>query len=139
MPIDYSKYPSNWKAEIVPRILNRASHCCEFCGVANYAIVWIFPIQVKVAGKYSVRRIWIASDTDKERLRINFTRSGDIKQIRVVLTVAHLDYDSENHNVKDDRLAALCQQCHLVYDTKEKQRRILAKSSEVQLPLEELK
>lgn len=23
MPIDYSKYPPNWKTEIVPRILNR--------------------------------------------------------------------------------------------------------------------
>lgn len=34
----------------------------------------------------------------------------------VVLTIAHLDHDHENHAVTDDRLAALCQACHLGYD-----------------------
>lgn len=35
---------------------------------------------------------------------------------KVILTVAHLDHDSTNHEVSDDRLAALCQACHLRYD-----------------------
>jgi len=35
---------------------------------------------------------------------------------RVVLTIAHLDRDKHNWNVADDRLAALCQRCHLNYD-----------------------
>lgn len=35
---------------------------------------------------------------------------------KVVLTIAHLDHDSKNHDVLDDRLAALCQACHLKYD-----------------------
>lgn len=35
---------------------------------------------------------------------------------KIVLTIAHLDHDSENHNVSDERLAALCQACHLGYD-----------------------
>lgn len=34
----------------------------------------------------------------------------------VVLTIAHLDHDKENHEVSDDRLKALCQRCHLKYD-----------------------
>ena len=34
----------------------------------------------------------------------------------VVLTTAHLDHDSDNHEVTDDRLAYLCQACHLGYD-----------------------
>ena len=34
----------------------------------------------------------------------------------VILTIAHLDHDKHNHEVKDDRLAALCQRCHLGYD-----------------------
>jgi 5-methylcytosine-specific restriction endonuclease McrA len=38
MPIDYKKYPPNWKTEIRPRILKRAEHKCEFCGIENYAI-----------------------------------------------------------------------------------------------------
>lgn len=35
---------------------------------------------------------------------------------KVILTIAHLDHDSENFQVKDERLAALCQACHLKYD-----------------------
>lgn len=38
------------------------------------------------------------------------------KKIRIVLTIAHLDHDKLNHDVKDDRLKALCQKCHLGYD-----------------------
>lgn len=34
----------------------------------------------------------------------------------VVLTIAHLDHDSDNWAVKDDRLRAWCQRCHLKYD-----------------------
>ena len=78
MPIDYDKYPPNWKSEIVPRIKQRAGGRCEFCGIENYAI------------------------------KQNGTK--------VVLTIAHLDHDSANHEVADDRLAALCQACHLGYD-----------------------
>jgi 5-methylcytosine-specific restriction endonuclease McrA len=35
---------------------------------------------------------------------------------KVILTIAHLDHDKENHEVSYDRLAALCQGCHLKYD-----------------------
>ena len=45
----------------------------------------------------------------------------------VVLTCAHLDHDETNHDVKIDRLAMLCQTCHLRYDAKEKARRRQAK------------
>jgi 5-methylcytosine-specific restriction endonuclease McrA len=38
------------------------------------------------------------------------------KGTKVVLTIAHLDHDNDNHDVTDDRLAALCQRCHLRYD-----------------------
>jgi 5-methylcytosine-specific restriction endonuclease McrA len=37
MPIDYTRYPPNWK-EIRARILERARNCCEGCGIENYAI-----------------------------------------------------------------------------------------------------
>ena len=35
---------------------------------------------------------------------------------KVVLTIAHLDHDKLNHDVSIDRLRALCQKCHLIYD-----------------------
>ena len=48
------------------------------------------------------------------------------KKVKVILTIAHLDHDETNHEVKDDRLMAMCQICHLRYDAKEKYRRSLA-------------
>jgi len=84
MPINYSKYPPNWKTEIRPRILKRAGNRCEFCGAENY-------------------------------------KPHPVTGSRVVLTIAHLDHDPENWDVKDERLAALCQKCHLAYDRKERE------------------
>lgn len=51
----------------------------------------------------------IANYTIKHKL-------NSCKITKVVLTIAHLDHDKFNHDVKDDRLAALCQKCHLAYD-----------------------
>jgi hypothetical protein len=41
-------------------------------------------------------------------------RAGD--STRIVLSIAHLDHDKINHEVKDERLQALCQACHLALD-----------------------
>ena len=35
MPIDYKKYPKNWKL-IRKNILIRSNNTCEFCGAKNY-------------------------------------------------------------------------------------------------------
>ncbi len=83
MPCDYSKYPPDWK-QIRKRVLNRAGHECEFCGVQNYSV-------------------------------------NPATGSRVILTIAHLDHDPENWQVKDERLRALCQRCHLGYDRKHRQ------------------
>ncbi len=39
MPIDYKKYPKDWK-EIRARILERANNCCELCPAENYKPHW---------------------------------------------------------------------------------------------------
>jgi len=128
MPIDYKRYPENWQ-EIRERILIRAGQRrdnngniiheakCEMCGkVHNYEIGY-----------------W----KDDEFILIEKSHHGDIeaeeaeqdgyKIIKIVLTIAHLDHDEENHDVKDERLKAACQRCHLRYDAPEKARRRLAK------------
>lgn len=128
MPVDYKKYPPDWKMVRVPRILRRAENCCERCGVGNGELLWSVPLHTKnTEGRYSVRKIWVAAEQDMRRLRVNFTNAGKLKRVRVVLTIAHLDHDEENWDVLDERLMAMCQQCHTTYDAKEKQRRINAK------------
>ena len=88
MPIDYSKYPPNWKTEIRPAILKRAGNRCEFCGLPNGIIVH--------------RRKETSYGDDK------------ITCTKIVLTVAHLNHDVTDS--RPENLAALCQKCHLAYD-----------------------
>jgi len=107
MPIDYKKYPKNWK-ELRVAVLERANNKCEFCGVENYS--------------YGVRRA-DGSFREYSPMEIEAGSLDGDRIIQIVLTIAHLDHDEENHNVKLNRLAALCQQCHLRYDVNEKKRR----------------
>lgn len=129
MPIDYNKYPPNWFTEIRPAVLERANNCCEHCGLENHSHVWSVPFDVRtvVDGKsrYKRKRIWFRVEADAIR-EASLVR--DIKKVKVVLTIAHLDHDEENHNVELHRLAALCQICHIRYDADEKWERQLRKT-----------
>jgi len=120
MPIDYSKYPPNWK-EIRSRILIRAKNKCEYCGLKNHSSVYSVRYYIRHNGSYSYRTIWFSSKRDAERECL----FGNIIPVRVILTIAHLDHDETNTSVKDDRLKALCQICHLRYDAKEKYKRFI--------------
>jgi hypothetical protein len=111
MPIDYKKYPPNWKTEIVPAVLARANNCCENCGLKNKEKAFSLSIDGETE--------WVSAD---------LIMIPEGKPVKVVLTVAHLDHDEHNHDVKLDRLKALCQLCHLRYDAAEKKRRKLNKS-----------
>jgi hypothetical protein len=118
MPIDYKKYPPTWKSEIVPRILKRAGNKCEACGLENGQTVYSVPFKIAALDrngktKYVTRRIWFSRYYDAIREADN---CGLIKAVKVVLTIAHLDHDADNHNVQDNRLRALCQACHLRLD-----------------------
>lgn len=124
MPIDYSKYPPNWKSEIVPSILARAGEIrdekgnvttqakCEQCGVTNKE----FGIRDINTGKWYT---WEDFDSGLAELEgAVFEKPGQPLRMpyNIVLTVAHLDHDEENHDVSMDRLQALCQRCHLNHD-----------------------
>lgn len=114
MPIDYKKYPKNWKAEIRPAALLRAENKCEFCKVSNSAII--------LRGYWQGEEVYqncydgyIYDAKTGEFLKDSFQDiDPDCKRIKVVLTIAHL-----NHDITDNRqenLKALCQKCHLTYD-----------------------
>lgn len=107
MPIDYSKYPKNWKSEIRPAILERDGNCCKFCGVENYSYIFRNDI-----GGWFYCEDWLNM---KKRGGGFYITNGD-GRVKIVLTIAHLDHNIENNNY--DNLAALCQKCHLKYDKK---------------------
>ena len=89
MPCNYAEYPPDWE-ERRARILKRAGNKCETCGVPNHEII--------------NRPVYEDGDL------------VDMKSVYIILTIAHLDHDHENWDVKDERLKALCQQCHNRYD-----------------------
>jgi hypothetical protein len=114
MPVNYRKYPTNWKTEIRPRILARANHRCEECGVENYSQI--------IRSSVDPSR-YLLFDREELAYRLNgelarMSEWGDefifSPEIRIVLTIAHLDHDTANN--ADDNLRALCQRCHLRYD-----------------------
>ncbi len=129
MPCDYKKYPPNWKTEIVPRILKRAKNRCEICKLDNKQIVYSAKIAVRVKGKYKLKAFWFQNYGDLIRAR-NVVDQDAFGAVRVVLTVAHLDHDAENWDVKDERLMAMCQHCHLNYDASPKMQRIIERARE---------
>ncbi len=99
MPIDYSIYPPNWKDEIRPRELKKAGFKCAKCKVRH-----------KVYGYRNSRKVFVECDD----FMIKWAKDHNLKIIRIILTVAHLDHDPENWD--NPRLMVLCQQCHNQYD-----------------------
>lgn len=117
LPENKKRYPANWKTEIRPRILERANHCCENCGVPDKSLL------VYRNNKLDdiVKPTDFVYDLHKNDGGKTWTTYEDGKLVRyrlalVVLTIAHLDHTPENCN--DDNLRAWCQKCHNSYDAK---------------------
>lgn len=116
-PENRKRYPANWKTEIRPRILARANHCCEFCGVPNKSLL----IYRNNKLDDIVKPTDYLYDLYKNDIGATWSSRENGKIVRyrlalVVLTIAHLDHIPENCN--DDNLRALCQKCHNSYDAK---------------------
>lgn len=130
MPTDYKRYPPNWKTEIRPAIMKRANNTCEGngCNFKHGQIVWAVRYKGITTGWYSDYAEAIKHPISIEKK--NGVEIPNPKQVKVVLTIAHLDHDETNFNVSYDRLAAMCQLCHLRYDAKEKYRRLTEKTKQ---------
>jgi hypothetical protein len=98
--MDRSRYPDNW-SDITAAIRERAGDRCECTG------------QCATRGAKGPACLLIIGQGDRCEARNRSTswRTG----ARIVLTVAHLD-DNTEHN-QPDNLLAMCQACHLAYDT----------------------
>ena len=117
MPINYAHYPPDWSARRA-RILARDEHRCAHCGLPNYATIdprTRLPLHLADNHRQAKANTWA------ERMKAQSTTAA----VTVVLTVAHLDHDEWNHDVQDERLASLCQKCHLDYDRADNQLRKL--------------
>jgi 5-methylcytosine-specific restriction endonuclease McrA len=101
MPFDRSLYPNDWD-EISERIRKRAGDKCEECGAPNKA-------EIVRGGHWSSWWRLFNPEFDEPHRHILGPRV-----VRVVLTVAHMDHNTENS--EDTNLRALCQRCHLRHD-----------------------
>lgn len=117
MPIDYKKYPSNWKTEIVPKVKARENNRCAFCGVKNYSVGYREGSKfIPTAGNEMHNKAGNGELSYKEARELvkHCNEFCDDNLIVIVLTVAHLDHDIINNDLSN--LKALCQKCHLNYD-----------------------
>lgn len=107
-PENKSRYPKDWKV-LSAAIRCRANHCCEFCGVPNHSIV----VRPKKEHPYYWEFVpeGMEAEVVCEEWAVN-----NIKPVKIILTVAHLDHNPENNH--SENLRALCQRCHNVYDRK---------------------
>lgn len=117
MPVDYKKYPKEWK-RIRATILDRAQNRCEQCKATNHDWVW----RGITSGRHVYQTAdmvvycantgeWVA-DTCLD-LREVVGLNGD-KLTKIVLTISHTDHDTTNNDPSN--LRALCQRCHLLHD-----------------------
>ncbi len=137
MPIDYKKYPPNWLTEIRPRIMARAKNTCECddCDFKHLELVWAVKRNGRTQGWFrdfeQANLIPKSIESKKNKKTSKVELVDNPKKVKVILTVAHLDHDELNHDVKDERLKAMCQLCHLRYDAKEKYKRAFNKSKKI--------
>lgn len=135
MPIDYKKYPKDWKTKIRPDILNRSKNCCEFCGVENYKII--------LRGKWQGLEVYQDENGDiynaDNSILIDSYYLGEVdpegknKLIKVVLTIAHIDHNIHNNDYSN--LRALCQRCHNRHDKKYRKKTRELKKNQLKLNL----
>ena len=115
MTIDYKKYPSNWKTEIRPYVLNRSKHRCEFCKVKNYTQGY-WDKQGKFYSVEYVMELFERTGYDffDDELKHYLQKDQTVRTPKVILTIAHIDHDVNNNEYSN--LKALCQRCHLHHD-----------------------
>ena len=126
MPFDASKYPPKWR-EFSKRIREREGQRCAWCKAPNRQVV----VRSIDGTEYMT--------TDGEEFRCYAADNGEFLGLynphhysdydrwrsdgtRIVLTVAHLNGDSgpcqcEPRCAREDHVVALCQRCHLRYDS----------------------
>lgn len=130
MPVDWSKYPKNWR-EIRARVQARAGDRCEACGVQNHAVGYRRPdgsfYRLRGNGPCDYAgfgQSWPSghrlSYSEAREFADQYNDHADGRDADgnrwfvIVCTVAHLDHDTTNN--ADANLSFRCQKCHLSLD-----------------------
>lgn len=124
MPIRKSDYPPDWPA-ISLQVREEAGQRCEWCGAPNRKVIRRpkAPMPETWHSDYPGCDWVIIRDIEETNGEIIATGELSWARLRfhgltkVILTVAHLDRDSQN-NARSN-LAALCQRCHLRHDIRQ--------------------
>lgn len=95
--------------------LYRLAEQCEWCGAPNGQCVWRGE-----HGLWSPNEFGPAFNSTGHDCGPGDNSTYDQMQSPVVLTIAHLDQDPRGDD--PDRLRALCQRCHLQYDSRPEQK-----------------
>lgn len=111
MPIDKSRYPPDWDSRS-ERIQKRDHYTCQHCGAKKGEL-----------GQHTDDGQWLKEATIHALVGRGKLKQEMLQMKKAVLTVAHLDHDETNWEVKDERLLTLCATCHLRYDMNDNQRR----------------
>ena len=115
MPIrdsERARYPKDWPA-ISLRIRVRAEQRCECGGICG---------SEHPEGRCNAPNglMVVREKGAPERWRLAMLGSEAVLAVRIILTVAHLDHTPEHCD--EGNLLALCQRCHLRYDSPHHQR-----------------
>jgi hypothetical protein len=112
-PENKALYPDDWK-NISIRVRHAAGQKCQWCGKPNGETIAVGP-----SGEWGHKNelLW----RDDKGIPCPVPHPDTWRDVKIILTVAHLDHDPRNNS--DDNLRALCQRCHLRYDAPEKARR----------------
>lgn len=109
-------YRGSWAATRM-RILDRAGGRCERCFKPDREVIWTRTGKALVDGELVPVMWWAARPWEWHRFGppnelVHW--HGPAREVRVIITVAHLDHTSGNDT--EENLRALCQWCHLHYD-----------------------
>ena len=124
MPVDMSRYPTNWE-EISLAIRQRDGWKCTQCGLPNHTIIVRHEHDKSKFIVYNPKEGWYETPTG-EPIRMSEIPEGfDGKHTRVILTVHHIGTDypdgrkGDKHDkmdCRDENLTSLCQRCHFLAD-----------------------
>jgi len=127
-PENRARYPDDWK-QISQRVRNDAGNRCEWCNAPNNETIQRGTDRARASDQsvpayrtmdLTAYEASICADTGTYIAGTCAYTFDTQREVKVILTVAHLDHQPEN--CARENLRALCQRCHNRYDAPARRR-----------------